>query len=421
MVTAKVVYSPTLSTPAVFKAHGDDTSTAVLTYPVFDAEGEWIQPDGGDWSQYPLRPNVNWHHGTPVGYGEVTMKAIEVGGKNWPVPVGKTRFFKIDDTLANIDLRIPDPRTGRPTNKSFSREECLSRAAEVKYLVTADLATGVSIEIDPIERRQLNKSLTNPNRFACAYPRWKGLGWAHTFAGDQVNPGAQTVAKAKELQALILDGKRPDGEPFSEVIRKAFETRAATVRVEGVPPKEPTMIKDQPADWSSENLKQGQQYIGTQPVTKAGGSFIPPEAAVAYDLAQVKADVAGRLEETAKCTLCPVTKTFFLAQAGVERTGAEDLIAQAESLEARVGENATVAKALHYDADGFPTAHEVKLECGEGGELVLKATTYVPRLRLADLKPVEEPTPDPTVAEEFDRIYRETLALASRPSRRTRH
>ena len=412
MAAVHRVYSPVLSVPSVYKAHTDDTATAVLTYPVYDAEGEWVQPDGGDWGEYPLHPKVDWHHGTPVGRGEVTLKAItDAKGVSWVVPVGTTAFFKDAADLDGIDLRIPDPKTGQPTNKSYSPEQCLSRAAQARFLVTNDHATGVSVEFDPVERAVIGPSLLKAGRPAFRHTRWKGLGWAHTYGGDQINPGAQTVVKARpETLDLIRGGKLPDGTVLDAVIRKAFD---------------PLLDSHRPAARVVSGFTAGGKKAMTddltappaeEPVAAAPESDTPDEAAIPTDIAQLLSDAADRLEEVAAKTLHKPSNKYLAKYAEEARALAEDLMAHADSIGDELASRGKDKDADDEPGEGEEDESELEKEAEEeereekswprvavrplkdsttAGRLVCKAFNYVARLTMADLKPVAKADPEP--------------------------
>lgn len=423
-----------LATGTVRKARADE-AVAVLTYPIVDAEGDFIQPDGGDWSKYPANPKVDWLHGIPVGRGSVELKALKIDGQEWKLPVGTTRFFRTDADLAGIDLRIHDQH-GAPTNKSFARGECVHAAAQAKQLVLADLATGVSIELNPHEsgRSVLGKSLLR-GRPAYHFKSWDGLGWAHTMPGAQVNPGAQTVAKALELGR---SGKLPDGTAMLPTIRKAFDSLLAAN------PKPKSVVGgfvEKSMDYQPEPAMTDEPPPPDDMATQDTG---PPTAKAAYDAAQGCTDLATAIRDAVKASEHLKGKAKLLKLADELESVAEDASAVGDMVTSDVGgddgdpettddsDEEPADESGADDADDPDDKPEKKktekafvvkpIQKADDGRLIT-ATGYAPRrFRYADLKPVEkaDPTPDadPELETELAREFRQ-LSRSIRPARRS--
>lgn len=257
---------------------------SVLTYPLYDISGDYVVPDGGDWSsRFPVRQDYgvsNWAHGIPVGVGRVEHKAIdhpERPGETVTVAVGYTDFFHKASDLDGVDLtEYKSPGDRRPVGR-YTVSDVLRAAADAEELVRNDVATGVSIEFEPRGRKGMPEEpgaaywdlegwshLDNrPPRF---FKDWYGLAYAH--ARMPVNQGCRTVT-SKSLpeghpsrtpqgypdlpdyqdRAIVIaeTGRLPGGRPLDGRILKAFREaggvdllppRRPSVRVEGVVPVE---------------------------------------------------------------------------------------------------------------------------------------------------------------------------------------
>lgn len=253
---------------------------SILTYPTEDYAGDRVRPDGGDWTQYPKHPYVNWNHRIPIGRGKVNHKALKHDGQICPVAVGETVFFEKAADVQGIDLRRRDPRTHRSWNREppYTIDEVLRASSQAERLIRDDIATGVSIEFDVDETRKgkdfwdLSIQSLLENRPARHFENWRGLGYAHARA--PVNPGCQTLAGQKAAASvekaitIAQTGKLPGGEPLCEIILKSFldlrdyRSPNMSVRVEGTPPsteETPVVVK-------------GDVSAGDSPATPESGS-----------------------------------------------------------------------------------------------------------------------------------------------------
>lgn len=221
----------------------DGAIQSILTYPIPDHAGDYVQPDGGALSlptyhkPFPLSrygPLVNWIHTIPIGRGEVTIKSLVYEGEMTPVKVGRTIFAQSAADLEGLDLRRRDPRTHRSWDKEppYTTDECLRAAAQAEALIRSNTAIGVSIEFDaPKERKDIDwwdlpdESLLD-NRPARHFNRYEFLAYAH--ARHPVNPGCLTLGndEAETLEKAIRiaqTGRLPGGEVCCPVILKAFD------------------------------------------------------------------------------------------------------------------------------------------------------------------------------------------------------
>lgn len=231
----------------------DGPVTSILTFPVIDLAGDWVRPDGGDWSDYPKHPVVNWAHDIPIGRGSVEHKSLEFGGEQTVVAVGTTTFFKSAADVEGIDrTQLDNPSSRKPVGL-YTVDECLRAAQDAEILVRNGLATGVSIEFlpnGPVGKAFWDLPGKSPlaPRNARHFESWKGVGYAH--ARQPVNPGCRTTMDGNEVVEkairVIESGKLGDHK-FTDMVMKAFRdpsvmlaamgNRAATIRVEGEVPK----------------------------------------------------------------------------------------------------------------------------------------------------------------------------------------
>lgn len=214
---------------------------AVLTYPVPDLQNDYVVPDGGDWSAYPLDPVVNWEHEVPVGRGAVEMRAVTLPEGEFVVPVGTTQFFESAKCLKGLSLNRYDA-AGRVVGR-WEPTECLETAAQARRLVDKDLVTGVSLEFEPVKKEKIGKSLL-AKRDAYRFHVWKGLGWAHT--ATPVNDSARLLDRAEKAVKFLT--ATPGVLPG--VIRKSLAAMARDLT------SRPTLVRGGWAGGDTPRLKE---------------------------------------------------------------------------------------------------------------------------------------------------------------------
>jgi hypothetical protein len=197
--------------------------TSLLTYPEPDMQGDYVAPDGGDWSLHDteLGRVVNYDHGTPIGravdrdgsYG-VTMQVMEIGGTNYRLPLGVTTFF---ETAQDANGLV---KPGKQTANA------LKVAEQARRLIEDGVVTGVSLEFQPDQRfpKSMRQRGDSPleDRPAFHFAKWVGLGWAHTLM--PVNPNAQVLLPDAVIEKSIRYAHlgRVGAASFAEPIRKSF-------------------------------------------------------------------------------------------------------------------------------------------------------------------------------------------------------
>lgn len=228
------------ASPRVAKAleHRPGAVPAVLTLPRRDSDGDFVVPDGGDWSRYPADPVVNWEHEVPVGTGEVELCRVTWKGEEITAPVGYTRFATSAACLKGLSLNRLDAR-GRVVGR-WDVSECLDIAEQAAELVVARrIVDGVSLEFEPLAKERIGKS-ARLGRDAFRFDRWVGQGWAHTAL--PVNDDARLIDRAEKALSYA-EGK---AGALPDVIRKSLTrlaapllARPASARLTAAPPTSP--------------------------------------------------------------------------------------------------------------------------------------------------------------------------------------
>jgi hypothetical protein len=169
--------------------HGNGISPPlVLTYPIKDLDGDFVQPDGGTWDK---SLSVNWDHYMPIGTNAapVLMKSVRVDGEVYNLPIGQTKFFQKSADLKGFDLG------------KYTEREVLQASEQAQGLVECGAAPGVSMEFYAKQLKAIGPSLQR-GRDGKAYQidQWHGVGWAHT--AKPVNQMAQVVAVDAIIKSL---------------------------------------------------------------------------------------------------------------------------------------------------------------------------------------------------------------------------
>lgn len=182
---------------------------AVLTYPVRDLQGDFIDPHGLTFKAFKLNPVVNWEHEIPVGRGTVEFKSVKLDGQEWRLPIGTTKFFKSANDARGLKLNKLD-HFGNVVGQ-YSVNECVEAAEQAQALVCNKVTQGVSIEFRPIDCHAIGKSLARgPNGQAFHFTSADCLGWAHCV--QPVNPGAMQ----------LLDKSFREYSSFHPMIKKSI-------------------------------------------------------------------------------------------------------------------------------------------------------------------------------------------------------
>lgn len=326
-------------TGRVLKAHdGKVHSSAVLTYPEVDYDGDFVNPEGGDWTPFFRNPVVNFDHGVPVGIGRVEMASIN--GHN--VPIGHTRFFESAADCSGLTLEGRDPDTG--ARRLYTASECLPVARQIRRMVADDVLRGVSLEFRPAGPEgdafwETGSRSALLNRPAYHYERWHGLTWTH--AERPKNPSAQTLSEVSEKAFKLIRDRRYAGEEVHPVILKSFARFAPTgrtiVRVEKAMPQQdaiPGMTGMDDTDLAGVPVDDPTQETDDT----------PPTAKAAYDLVQQ----AKQLLEAAKQQVAK----------SEHKKGKERFLKCIESIEAELEDLSAVGDMIHSDVNGSPMGDE---------------------------------------------------------------
>jgi hypothetical protein len=387
---------------------------SILTYPTEDYAGDRVKPDGGDWSQYPQHPYVNWAHRCPIGRGSVDHRIVKHNSNVTTVAVGQTTFLYTKADTEGLDLRKRDPRTHRPWDKEapYTVDDVLRVSAQAERLIRDDIATGVSIEFDVNQSRKgtewwdLPNASVLENRPARHFEAWRGLGYAH--ARQPVNPGCQTLegqsvsarsAAALEKAIVIAQtGRLPGGELLNPIILKSFtddgllsqlqRSSKTMILVDTAVPVTPLVAaQEQPTPEATSSDAQPIIVKGSPDTAVESGSSdmngdCPSHGCRAlFNAAQMLMDGASTLEEDAAKSDNNSVRKYAKKKAAKMRDEAGDMKARAEKLKATFDtdddtdamdnddyEPSTEEKAIQVDTDGaiivksFPNWKPVRLK-----------------------------------------------------------
>lgn len=228
----------------------DRTATALLTFPQKDYQGDFVVPDGGDWTFHrdtDLGRVVNYEHGIPIGRAEkasgdygVEMQTLNIDGTNYTLPIGTTRFFETAKDCKGL------------VQGSHNVQTALNLAEQCQRLVADDVLTGVSLEFAPDTRYPKSQiAIGNSpieNRKSYRFEKWVGLGWAHCLM--PINNDARTLMPGSFDKAMSLfTGRKLAGKSLCRPILKSLSTlanlsRPASVRGGFTTPKRKSVMAD---------------------------------------------------------------------------------------------------------------------------------------------------------------------------------
>lgn len=417
--------------PLVHKSLDEKARTveSVLTWHVKDLEGEIIRPEGVRVKAEPFSYPVDWTHGVYVGKGFASHKSVRdaaAGADVWRIaPVGRTHFFQ---TEADVTFD-----TGR-----YSRSECVDAGCQSWELYKAGLADGVSIEVEPISKVLLGKSLAKGGQPAYRYDDSILRGWAHTLNGGQVQPWAQTILE-KALE-VGRSGKLPSGAAMLPTIRKAFDSllaahpRPASVTV----PR--TVEKGMPPDMEPDTAPPMDDAATAPPVEEPeAGPTGTATSKAAYTLTQAISDAVAAVREMLKDGEHPKGKAKLGKLLESLEADAEEASAIGDMVASDVGgpdgdpetpdeEEAKDADSPDSDveeSDDEKTEKALKIvpvkKSLDGG--IITATGYAPRrFSFRDVKDVTKAaaTQEITDPETTSELAREFQRLTRSTTRRTR-
>lgn len=415
-----------LTAPAparLLKAVRPGVVQAVLTWPCPDIEGDVVEPSGCDFAPFEATGRVvDWTHTIPVGRGAVRKAVID----GHTVPVGTTTFFASDADVHGIDLSRRD-HLGRFSGRKYTVAECRKAADDVRQLVEADEATGVSLEFTlrkgyfrrladtgPAGRPPLHVSRCDVHRYAHAY--------------SPVNPNARTLLPERFAKAVRIaeTGRLPGGAPLSPHVLD-------TLRLFKAFPRSPLVVGGWVGgDDARRKAMDDEAALMDAPPTDDmppadDAPDTTPTAQAAYTLAQGLSDLSAAVSDL-------LTKGEHVKG----RKAVKKLLAKLDGLAAEASAAAEMVEAdtadgddgpepdgdegedtdVYDDADGDeerepadePPAEPEPLKTAADGLLVTKSGFRPLRFRLSDLKPVPVPV-QKSVAAKADRYAREKARL----------
>lgn len=414
----------TAPTPArLLKAVRPGVVQAVLTWPCPDIEGDVVDPAGCDFAPFEATGRVvDWTHTIPVGRGSVRKAVID----GHTVPVGTTTFFASDADVHGIDLSRRD-HLGRFSGRKYTVAECRKAADDVRQLVEADEATGVSLEFTlrkgyfrrladtgPAGRPPLHVSRCDVHRYAHAY--------------TPVNPNARTLLPERLEKAVRLaeTGRLPGGAPLSPHVLD-------TLRIFKAFPRSPLVVGGWVGGDDARRKAMDETALmdappADEPMPAEDGGDTTPTAQAAYTLAQGLSDLSAAVADL-------LTKGEHVKG----RKAVKKLLAKLDGLAAEASAAAEMVEAdtadgddgpepdgdegsdtdVYDDADGDdeerepadePPAEPEPLKKAADGTLLTKSGFKPLRFRLSDLKPVPVPV-QKAKNEKADRYAREKARL----------
>lgn len=340
----------TAATPALHKAV--DTRrlcvTAALTYPVHDRAGDYVQPDGGDWSVHKADPWVGLEHYRFSKSRNEMLLPGEPGATEEIVRVGTAAD---PDTGAHSVVLKAMPEGRLPFGTTwFDPADRLS--AQTFRLVEEGALEGVSLEFT-LRKGMYRELGPSPLERRNAYhvDGWNGLGWVHCVT--PVNPGAQilkAVGAAQDIVLRVVTSGRVGDEPAHPLILKSLARfapgKSATV-TGGFTPVEMKAMDEQPADMTAAYEPDGDEAGG------GGGNGITG----VYDHAQQIEDLAASIAAIADTTDSGELAKDVAKLAAVITAAAEKVKAVADKHQAKLdaakggGEEAEPAEDAPADMD----------------------------------------------------------------------
>lgn len=354
--------------------------TAILTFPTFDLAGDYIEPEGGDYTRHKAQPWVGLEHyrlrkgtkdelvypdhrdaGRPIvagwareslsdsdGYDPdrdyaVKLKAFTIKGKKYNLPVG-TSYYDPDNRLSS----------------------------QVFSMVKADALPGVSLELAAPEGYTPTvlkaRSPLEPHRPSWHYRKWDCHAWVN--CAKPVNPGA-LVGKSQindALASILSRGKVENGngdlERLHPLILKSFSQyvpvpNKSRVVVEkamhdqsGPPMGDPT--PDEPSVYDDANDEQTPQG--------------PHTAQTAYDGAQMLVDIATHLEERLKASEHVGGKKAMMKHLEKIKALAEGMIGVGDKVTADVGKGDGATGEIDEEEDADLEDDDMEPDDEDDGE-----------------------------------------------------
>lgn len=160
------------------------TVLSLLSYPVKDLAGDFVNPAGCDFAPHAACPDVDVEHSRSPEFGNLTIAKCQHADGTYAVDY---RNLTLDDGAKHY----------LPVAKSYFDKNS-KPSMQVFAMVERDMLPGVSLEFKAISGRPLGPSPLE-NRQAYHFDKIEVVKYTH--CATPVNPGALTVTKA--LDALI--------------------------------------------------------------------------------------------------------------------------------------------------------------------------------------------------------------------------
>lgn len=297
---------------------------SVLTFPMRDLAGDYVNPAGLDFREHVRNPVVDVEHSRHPEFGNLVIAKCEHPDGRYAV---EYRTLTIDDGSTH----------SLPVAKSYFQRD--SRASmQVFALVERDVLPGVSLEFKAISGKPLGPSPLE-NRQAYDFDRVSVVRYTHCAV--PVCPGALTVTKSLDALIPVVQSGRIGTEVLDPtllgVLKKAIATYTPRrVLVAGgfvekkAMPDDPnaspdTMYSDVPAD---DGLADG-------------GEDAPAMGGIAAMYAKVQAllDACDQNEQDMQTSDSPELRKFMEKVRGKIAAIAEDVKAMADKHDAKLNGN----------------------------------------------------------------------------------
>ncbi len=398
----RILFGPTR--PVVAKAASVRVSPeAVLTYPQRDLQGDYIDPEGGEWSEFERNGRVvNFDHGPPVGTGVVGTKSIPVNGERVNVPTGVTTFFEKAADLRGLKLLKRDARGS--VVGLWDADTCLRYAEQVAPLVADGTLNGVSLEFRVAGPEGLAFKAIGQSPFADrpAYHvwAWNGVSWA-AACHVPVNPDAGYDGPRIE-KAFKIVHESPNLFDPAGLIRKSL-TPLANLALKPGRTVAPVRSTRMATATHPRLLKKAEDYVpppgdvmDTQdvpppaedaPAEPPAGDMKPTPAAL-FQLAQSVMDAADMGEQMAAAGEHTGGLKMLAKHCEAARALAAKIKADAERVAADVGGGSADPNEEYETGEAEPEPVEMDEETGVMKSMAFDGKTWRPRKwTAADLGP----------------------------------
>ena len=298
------------------------TIKSVLTYPVHDRAGDYIRPEGLDFSSFALDPRVDVEHSLKPQFGGLIVAWCRKSLSRPDAPLA----------IEQLNLDVDGEQHRLPVATSYF--DSSSRASMQCFrLVEEDKLPGVSLEFRPLAGRRLGKSLLEPRD---AYEFTRCDVHRYTHCAIPVNPGALTITKSLDALLPIVQTGRLGSEELDPdlwgVLKKslsAFTPRRVLVHVEKA------MADDDQPETVYDDAGKDDMDLPTEEETPAEAPALGGIAAL-YAKAQALLDACSQNEEGMQSSDSPELRKFAEKMRAKVEAIAEEIKGMADKHDAKL-------------------------------------------------------------------------------------